>query len=242
LRLLGAVGVRVNAAAHENLFEKLNRLNSENKFTDVDFAAYSDQRSEVRRFLQELGYDVNQQALMMHGNSRMIFGHPGKGYHMDVFFDRLRYSHDVEFGRSPRDGRLGIHPITISPTDLVLEKLQIHEINEKDIKDLVMLFVANSIGQEDGDHKINGSYVASILAQDWEFFYECKVNLERLRKFLAKYSDENLVDMETASLVSSRISKLDALLDLEPKTKQWEKRSRVGTGKKWWRDIEEISR
>jgi hypothetical protein len=242
LRILGAVGVRINASKHEDLFARLNRLNSEHKFTDIDFAAYGSQRSQIRKLLQDLGYNANQQALMMHGNSRMIFDHPEKQYHIDIFFDRLRYSHDVNFGKNPRDGRLDLHSLTISATDLALEKLQIHEINEKDVKDLVLLFAANAISQKDGDHTLNGSYIASVLADDWEFFYECKTNLEKLRKSLAKYSNENLVDKETASIVSGRINELEGLLDQQPKTKSWQKRSKAGTGKKWWRDVEEVSR
>jgi hypothetical protein len=242
LRLLGAVGVRVNSSTQEPLFARLNRLNSENKFTDIDFAAYGKQRSQVRKLLQDLGYNADQQAMMMHGNSRMIFDHLEKEYHIDLFFDRLRYSHDVDFGKNPRDGRLSLHPLTISATDLVLEKLQIHEINEKDIKDLVLLFAANAISLRDGDHQINGTYIASIMADDWEFFHECKVNLEKLRQFLSKYSDENLVDKGTASMVITRIQELEGLLDRQLKTKNWEKREKAGTGKKWWRDVEEISR
>jgi hypothetical protein len=105
-----------------------------------------------------------------------------------------------------------------------------------------LLFAVNTISQEDLDYTINGSYIASILADDWEFFHECKVNLEKIRRFLAKYSDENLVGKETAGIVSRRIDELEGLLDQQPKTKSWQKRSKVGTGKKWWRDVEEVSR
>ena len=242
LKLLGAIAIRLNSSNHADLFLRLNRLNAENKFTDIDFAAYSRERGQVRGLLQELGFAVNQHALMMHGNSRMIFDNAQKGYSIDVFFDRLRFSHDVEFGRGPQEGRLGLHPLTLPPADLVLEKLQIHEINEKDLKDLVLLFAANSIGNNEGESVINGKHIAFILSSDWEFWHEAKLNLEKLQKFLASYVDEKRVDVEVGKSIRARLEELVKLIDVEPKSKDWQKRSKAGPQKKWWRDVEERSR
>ena len=242
LKLLGAIAIRLNSSNHSDLFLRLSRLNAEHKFTDIDFAAYSKQRGQVMRLLQELGFAVNQHALMMHGNSRMIFENSQKGYAIDVFFDRLRFSHDVEFGRGPHEGRLGLHPLTMPPADLVLEKLQIHEINEKDLKDLVLLFAANSIGSNDGESVINGKYIASILSNDWEFWHEAKLNLEKLQKSLAIYVDEKRVDPGVGTTVRSRLEELIKLIVEEPKSKEWQKRSKAGPQKRWWRDVEERSR
>lgn len=242
LRLLGAVAIRLNSSNHADLFLRLNRLNAENKFTDIDLAAYSKERGQVRKLLQELGFAVNQHALMMHGNSRMIFESAQKGYSIDVFFDGLRFSHNIEFGRGPNEGRLALHPLTLPAADLVLEKLQIHEINEKDLKDLVLLFAANSIGNSEGETVINGKHIASILSNDWEFWHEAKLNLDRLQKFLANYADERKVDAQAATTIRIRIEELTRMIDEEPKSKDWQKRSKTGPQKKWWKDVEERSR
>ena len=242
LRLLGAIAIRLNSSNHADLFSRLNRLNTEDKFTDIDLAAYSKERGHVRKLLQELGFAVNQHALMMHGNSRMIFESAQKGYAVDVFFDGLRFSHNVEFGRGPSEGRLGLHPLTLPSADLVLEKLQIHEINEKDLKDLVLLFAANSIGNNEGESVINGKHIASILSNDWEFWHEAKLNLEKLQKSLANYVDEKRVDAQVGTTIRTRIEELTRLIDEESKSKDWQKRSKAGPQKKWWRDVEERSR
>jgi hypothetical protein len=242
LRLLGAVGIRVNASRHEDLFNKLNRLNSERKFTDIDLAAYSCQRNEVRKLLEEVGYQVDRYALLLHGSSRMMFQHPEKKYCVDVFFDKLEFSHDVWFGSNPKEGRLNLNPLTLSPTDLLLEKLQIHEINEKDIKDIILLLAANTIGEEEGENIINGKYIATLLADDWGFWYDATLNLQKTLKFLEKYVQENMVDEKVQNIVSERISELQKLIERQPKTKNWEKRSKQGSKKKWWRDVEERSR
>lgn len=242
LRLLGAMGVRINASNHEDLFLKLNRLNSTREFTDIDFAAYGTQRTQVTKLLKEIGYEIDQNALLMYGNSRIIVHQPVKGYSADVFFDRLHYSHDVVFGHKHESGRLHLAPLTISPEDLALEKLQIHEINEKDIKDLIVLFVANTIGKTDGENVINGGYIAETLADDWEFWYEVTINLEKVRKFLTRYQSEGLVDAKTQIVVSNRIEELTTLINDHPKSHKWQKRSGAGAEKKWWRDVEERSR
>jgi hypothetical protein len=242
LRILGAVGIRVNASRHEDLFNKLNRLNSERKFTDIDLAAYSRQRNEVRKLLEELGYQVDRHALLLHGSSRMLFQHPGKKYGVDVFFDKLVFSHDVWFGSNPKEGRLNLNALTASPTDLLLEKLQIHEINEKDIKDIILLFAANTVGEEEGENVINGKYIATLLADDWGFWYDATLNLQKTLKFLEKYVRENMVDEKVQSTVSERVGKLQSLIEQQPKTRKWEKRNKQGSKKKWWRDVEERSR
>jgi hypothetical protein len=242
LRLLGAIAIRLNSSNHGDLFLRLNRLNAENRFTDIDLAAYSKERGEVRKLLQGLDFAVNQQSLMMHGNSRMLFENAQKGYSVDVFFDRLRFSHDVEFGRDPREGRLDLHPLTLPLADLVLEKLQIHEINEKDLKDLLLLFAANSIANKEGESVIDGKHIASALSNDWEFWYEAKLNLEKLQKFVANYVGEKMVEAQVGTTIRTRIEELTRLIDDEPKGKDWQKRSKAGPQKKWWRDVEERSR
>jgi hypothetical protein len=242
LKLLGAIAIRLNASKYADLFLRLNRLSSENKFTDIDLAAYGKQRIQVRRLLQELGFEVNQQSLLMHGNSRMIFEHAQKGYSLDVFFDKLQFSHDVEFGRHPGKGRLSLNPPTLPPADLVLEKLQIHEINEKDLKDLVLLFAANAIGRSEAENVINGEHIASILSGDWEFWYEAKLNLEKLLKFLGSYVNQKVIEADVETIVRNRVEELTRFIDEEPKSKDWQKRSKAGPEKKWWRDVEERSR
>lgn len=208
LRLMGAIGIMINASKHKDLFLKLNRLDSEKKFTDVDLAAYSSQRGDVRKILETHGFKVDGHFLLLHGNARMIFYHPEKKYMVDVFFDKLSFCHDVNFGSNPKNGRLHLNPITLTPTDLALEKLQIHEINEKDIKDLILLFAANDIGDTDALGMINEKYIAEILSDDWEFWYEANLNLNKVLSFTQKYSQENLIKSDVQNNVSKRIKTL----------------------------------
>lgn len=244
IRLLGALAVRLQAEAHTDLFYQLDRLGSAEKtFTDIDLAAYSKQRSNLHKFLEStLGYKLDQYAVMMHGRDRTILHHPGGKYSIDVFFDKLRYSHEVHFGSEPREGRLSFDPITISPTDLVLEKTQIHEINEKDIKDLVTLFTACEIADQEGRGKISRKHIGHVLAEDWGFWYDANSNFDKVIHFAQKYKEAGKLNSEQLKTILTRISDLKKTIDETSKTKQWKKRDKDGTKKKWWNDVEERTR
>jgi len=244
VRLLGALAVRVQSSAHVDLFYRLDRLGSAGKtFTDIDLAAYSRQRSNLHKFLEDtLRYRLDQYSVLMHGRDRTVLHHPEGRHSMDVFFDKLRYSHEIYFGSDPDDGRLSLDPITISPADLVLEKTQIHEINEKDIKDLVTLFASCEISDQEARGKINRRHVGNVLADDWGFWYDANSNLDKVIHFAQKYKEDGKLDSELLRVISERIEDLKKAIEETPKTKQWKKREKDGTKKKWWNDVEERAR
>jgi hypothetical protein len=196
----------------------------------------------VHRLLKRLGYKADQYAIMMHGNERTIFHHPEGRYSVDVFYDKLLYSHEIHFGSNPKAGRLALDPVTISPTDLILEKLQIHEINEKDIKDIVTLLAACEISDQEGRGKINRTHITKILAEDWGFWYDACANMEKVSHFARKYVEEGKLDPQLLEKVLSGINHLSRSVDETPKTEAWRKRSKDGINKKWWNDVEERSR
>jgi hypothetical protein len=244
VRLLGALAVRVHAGVNADLFYRLDRLGSAEKtFTDIDLAAYSRQRSNLHKFLEHtLGYRVDAYAILMHGRDRTILHHPEGRYSIDVFFDKLCYSHEIHFGSNPDGGRLSLDPVTISPTDLVLEKTQIHEINEKDIKDLVTLFASCEVSDQEGRGKINRRHIGNVLADDWGFWYDANSNLDKVIHFAQKYREDGKLDSEHIGVILTRINDLKKTINETPKTKQWKNRERDGTKKKWWNDVEERTR
>jgi hypothetical protein len=244
VRILGAIAVRLQAASHIDLFYRLERLGSSGKtFTDIDLVAYSKQRPSLHKFLENiLHFKLDQYAVLMHGRDRTILHHPEGRYLIDVFFDRLRYSHEIYFGSNPHDGRLSLDPVTISPTDLVLEKTQIHEINEKDIKDLVTLFAACPVSGQEGRGQINRRYIGEVLVDDWGFWYDANSNLDKVIQFAQRYKEDGRLDAEILKTILARINDLKKGIDEAPKTKQWKKREKDGTKKKWWNDVEERTR
>jgi hypothetical protein len=135
-----------------------------------------------------------------------------------------------------------LDPVTISPTDLVLEKTQIHEINEKDIKDLVTLFAACTLSDEEGRGKISRRHIADVLSDDWGFWYDARTNLDKVAHFAQRYEQEAKLDSELLQKIMSKIGDLHRTIEATPKSNHWQKRSRNGASKKWWNDVEERHR
>ena len=244
LRILGALAIRIHSGEFEELHIRLKRLGDNKQlFTDIDLIAYSKQRAEVRTFFEnKKGYHIDRHVLMYHGNTRHIYYHPDTLFHIDVFFDQLEFCHDIYFGLNPGEGRLELDSPTIPLADILLQKTQIHEINEKDIKDLLVLLRAHEIGQTDEREFINVKYLSELLADDWEFWYEVKLNLNTVQTFARKYASDGLISEEDYLNVDQKVNSIINSLETVEKTKQWQKRAKKGPQKKWWRDVEEISR
>src|SRR5436853_4006800 len=89
------------------------------------------------------------------GDRRLVYYEGADRFHLDIFLDKLEFSHDILFGKKPGNGRLELDFPTISLTDLVLEKLQIHRIGRKDLVDLLVLFLGYAVKPGvNGDHEV----------------------------------------------------------------------------------------
>ncbi len=247
LRILGALAVYIHSKHCEeclNLYERLERLGAgEILFTDLDLIAYSKQRREVMKFFEkEMMYKPDKMIIALTGGRRLIYYHPNNAFHVDIFFDKLEFSHDVVFGNKPGRGRLELDFPTITLADLVLEKTQIHEINRKDIIDLIILFLGHEVGEASGREVINGKYIASVLSKDWGFWYDATNNLRKVEYFTKKFLESNKMECRQYKTIVGRINRLMSIIEAEPKSKKWLKRAKTGTSKPWYRSVEEISR
>jgi len=242
LRILGAIAIRLHSEGFEELHKRLSRLGGgEKSFTDIDLIGYSSQWGDIRKIMEkELSFNISRQFLLLHGKNRLIYYHPENLYHVDIFFDKLSFSHDIDFGKRGK-GRLELDYPTITVTDLLLEKLQIHDINEKDIKDLTVLLKAHALGHDD-ENSVNINYLSKILGDDWGFWMDVRENLMKTLKFAQKYREESRLSSEDYVEIEEKIKSLIELLDTCPKTKKWQKRAKQGVKKKYWRDVEELYR
>jgi hypothetical protein len=248
LRALGAVAVYLHCLSHDpalkELYVRLSRLgDGKPLFTDLDLIAYSSQRSNLMKFLEkDMGLTPNLRFNSMFALKRMIY-QQADAYSIDVFFDKLEYSHDVPFGNKPDNGRLNLDFPTITLADIVLEKLQIHEINRKDIIDLNILFlyhdVADGVPSTD---LIDSSRVLQFVADDWGFWLDATTNLRSAMTLAEELSREGKLSEDQARTIKSRMQKLLDMMENAPKTDSWQKRAKIGASRPWYRDVEEIRR
>ncbi len=245
LRILGAMAVYLHTKDNPRMREIHKvRFGAEGApmFTDLDLMAYSKQSKQIKKFFEEMGFLPDKMINALFSSKRLIYYHPEGKYHIDVFFDKLEFSHDVPFGKKPGEGRLELSFPAISPTDVVLEKLQIHDINRKDLVDLIVLFLSHEFSDKEGKGLINVKYIAKLLADDWGFWYDAKNNLEKVKAVADVLKKEGVLKDEEVDLVKKKVDELIKALDEEPKTKKWQKRAKKGTKSKWYRDVEEVVR
>jgi hypothetical protein len=245
LRILGAMAVYSHSRGTQahGLIRRLERLEGKPQlFTDIDFAGYSRERKEIGRFLESRGFKPAVTINAFFGNRRLIYYHPANKYSVDIFLDKLEFSHDVNFGDRPGRGRLELDYPTITLADVVMEKLQIHEINRKDLVDLIVLLSGHDVAAGPLPEMIDGAYISQVMSDDWGFWYECKLNLQKLEAFASSLHTEGKLSDEGVAVVKERAERLWAMIDSAPKTKGWQKRADKGAEKPWFRVVEDVDR
>jgi len=228
LRLLGALAFRTHCPKFAYMQEKLGRT-----FTDIDFASYAKQSSKISELFLALGYEEDFMVSRLFGKNRLLFHDNNNKRHCDVFLDKLEFCHDVPF-----EDRLEADHPTVPLAELLLEKMQIIKLNEKDVIDTIMLLREHQIG--DGDQEtINATRIAGLCAGDWGLWKTVTTNLQRVEEFSS--TREQLTSEDKAD-VGSKIKNLQKRIEDEPKTTRWKLRARIGEKSKWYRDVEELSR
>jgi hypothetical protein len=226
LRLLGALAFAKRCPHHAYLQETFKRA-----YTDIDFAGYGRQVSRIKAMLAQEGYLEDTMTYVESEGSRMVLNHPDTGLHLDVFLDKLEFCHTI-----PWKGRLETHKSTIPLAEMLMQKMQIVQINEKDIIDTVMLLLEHPLGDEDGD-VINVGLVARVCAKEWGWWRTLTMNIDKVRQAAGAYD----LGPEERDRVVAQAEAILQRIDGEPKSIGWKMRAKVGDRKKWYRDVGELA-
>jgi hypothetical protein len=226
LRLLGALAFAKRCPRHAYLQETLKRA-----YTDIDFAGYGKQASRIKDMFAQEGYVEDTMMYVESEGSRMVLRHPVTGLHLDVFLDKLEFCHTILW-----KGRLETHESTIPLAEMLMQKMQIVQINEKDIIDTIMLLLEHPLGDEDGD-VINIGLVAGVCAKDWGWWRTLTMNLGKVRQAAGAYD----LTVEEAGRVVAQVDAAMQRIEDEPKSMGWRMRAKIGDRKKWYRDVGELT-
>jgi len=226
LRILGSLAYRIHCPENLALFDAMERA-----LTDIDFAADKRQTKEIKAFITDRGYEEDQRITVSTEGSRYYFEHPETGLGVDVFLDELYFCH-----RIPLRDRLSLDAPTIPTVDLLLEKMQIVELNLKDVKDTLVLLLEHpvSAGNGGGPETIDGAYVAGVLSDDWGFWYTVTQNLDKVERFLPDFQP---IGPAQGEVIRGRLAELREAIDSAPKSRRWKMRSKIGAKKKWYQDV-----
>jgi hypothetical protein len=223
LRLLGGIAIRLRAK--DGLLPVFRR-----EYGDSDWITPKGASSDAQRFFESLGYSPHTRFNAIQGRERLLFFDEQHGRQVDVFVGAFRMSHKIPFGK-----RLDMEPLTIPLAEMLLTKLQIAEINEKDVLDSLALLHDHPVGDEDGD-SINGGRIAVLCAGDWGLWRTFTANLQTAGERVERYD----LSEEGKQLIIGRIGELQERIEQEPKTFGWKMRSKIGDRKRWYELPEEV--
>ena len=199
---------------------------------DLDLATNAASRTAVRDVLEERGYVGDKHFNALHGNKQLYFAHPETGLAVDVLIDKLEMCHTLEFA-----DRLGRMPYTLDPLDLLLTKLQIVELNEKDVDDCLQLLVTFPVSESDEPGTIGLPAFRSLVGDDWGWWRTATHNLERIRSVAAAGPRAAIAGGELDPI--AQIDALERAAVDAPKSRRWRLRSRVGERVRWYELPEE---
>lgn len=223
LRLLG--GVAINVRAGDGLRPAFRR-----EYADMDFITPKGRSSEAQKLFESLGYAPQTRFNALYGSERLLFFDEDHDRQVDVLVGTFRMCHEVPIGK-----RLDLEPMTIPLAELLLTKLQIIELNEKDVRDSLAILHDHPVEESDGD-SVNAAHVAKLCASDWGLWRTITANLEDLRGHLDHYD----IDEEGKGRINQGVEKLQGRIEEEPKPFAWKMRAKIGDRKRWYDLPEEV--
>jgi hypothetical protein len=202
---------------------------------DMDFASVSQAKRAVMDFLGELGFHGDQRFNTLHGDRQMFFTTPDGKVTVDVVVDRLNMCHVLEF----RD-RIDRMPHTLDVTDLLLTKLQVVELNRKDVHDMLHLLSAYEVRGGDEAGTIGLARIGKVVGEDWGWWRTVTGNLDKLVQ-LGSGEHADLVPEARKLDPIDQTKHIREFCDACPKSLKWKLRSKVGDRVQWYQLPEEIT-
>lgn len=198
-------------------------------YADLDFVGLSSQYRILVQIMSDLGYAENTNMTLSTSGTRLLFEREESENHIDVFMDSV----DIEHRVALKD-RLDIEENTISVSDLLVLKLAITRLNEKDMRDIITILKDLTTGHDDSPNTINIDYIADLCARKWGLYHDVLASIQKVANYLQTYPLQKSSQLDVAK-------KLDTLRDTivsTPKALSWKLRALLGEKIPWKREIE----
>jgi hypothetical protein len=223
-RLLG--GLAIAEHRHTRLPATLSR-----SYGDIDIVIPAGKPGPFKEAMADLGYTPNSRFNNLRGHKRMLYYDEPNGRQIDVFVSRFDMCHGLDLA-----DRLDTGTRTLYPTDLLLTKLQVVEINRKDLVDaLTVILTHEVVDGRAGVDAIELGRLAEVTSSDWGWYTTLTDNLARIAPVARE-----LLDPDAAGLVKARLGQLEGGLLTAPKSLKWKARAKVGRKVKWYELPEEV--
>jgi len=228
VRLFGSIGVYLHC--------DLEDQGSISEFTcnDIDLVARLDQLLDLHAILsqkfrleQANVYKNGEQRIYIWENNKKI----SKPIKIEIYFGQLYFNHLIPPPYFSENTYL------LPVTQLLLSKLAIHELTEKDIYSIALLLDHHEIGGGDSPEIINSNTLLHYWTQGakgWEASHSCLNNLNIVKNRLAIKPELYLVDHKS---VCAKIGNLIISFQARKKPVWWQVRDKIGERLKWYREV-----
>lgn len=205
---------------------------------DFDFVVARADRAEFSKVLEREGWVGDRVQNALHADRQLYFSHPDGLPAVDVIVDRLVMCHTLDLRE-----RLHVQSPTIPAADLLLSKLQIVRMNEKDAIDMLVLLAAHSLAGDD-EGGISLPRIVGITSSDWGWWRTVTGNLGRLLGRTTSADGHGNLGLSPAQVRTAveQIAELRAAIDTAPKSARWRIRNSIGDRVQWYDEPEEVER
>ena len=223
LRLMGGMAVYLTSPT-------VRRPPYAREYGDFDFAVAAKDARGAAAYFEAAGYVAEKMFNALHGAQRLNFQHPNGRWPIDVVVDEVRMSHRIDLR-----GRINGPGPTLSLADLLLTKLQIWEINAKDLGDIVCLLADHPVTDREASEVIDRQRIVRLTSTDWGLCHTIERNLR-----LTAEEARRRVPAEPPFDPTAQVEVLLEAMEVAPKTLGWQARARVGEHVRWYETPEEV--
>jgi hypothetical protein len=220
LRLFGGLGCWLKSPHTRAQFD--SRFSRDR---DIDLFTPRCGLFELNTFPHRCGFDRTEVESHKGGSVlRLTSRVRGEAVEADIFVGRLNFSHGLNFGLEVlREG------ITFPFPELLIAKLQIHELTAADPPDLVMMTAEYDYGHDRGNGE-DLSRAAEYCGRDYGLSLNVLSNIDKVEEWLESQH------LPTGLATSSRLTleKLRSLVKAARKTLRWKARSILGQRLSWY--------
>jgi len=192
-------------------------------YGDLDFIAPKKEVRTLNNIFISNGYVEDKLFNAIHGATRLIYIDQSNARPVDVLVDNFKMCHEIELKH-----RLSHDGPTIHGEDLLLTKLQIVSMTEKDLLDLIAMLI---------DQEFDGGYISNLLSNDWGFEKTVLQNLVRVSEFLESVD----IDADLKLVSKKKIRDLNLEIEGSKKTLSYKLRAKIGDKMPWFEEPEELS-
>jgi hypothetical protein len=223
VRLLGGIALHL-LAPRARTHPALKR-----PYKDIDMVAVPRDAGKLTPVMEAEGFTPDRRFNALHGETRLLYWDVADpALQVDVFVGAFHQCHTLDL-LTPTST-----PYTVAPTMLLLTKLQIVELNAKDIQDILVMLLDFPPDPSGLDIKL----WQQLLGTDWGLYTTVSDTLDKVEASVPRF----LSGADEQALARERVQLLRRWGDGAPKSLAWRLRARVGRKMPWYELPEEVRR